>query len=437
MPEHVLLPGKRVIEAVSALGRTMGYRVRCEWPIDQGNEKGAVVDVAWFTGKNQKFPLMIFEVETGASTGMVNNAVKVFSKTTEQLEKPLFYFHVVLSAGSDNSRVDSLRTLFGTHNYRVYVVNQDRLAALVRDVLTQHRRIRATLDLRSVLTELMSERWDGIDLDSILDTTEALDFRASYLQVYGERAETYQLLKNRFLSFLRSRIVQGRIAVSSGFEYENPLYGATWSYPIHLGIVAATTSASANECLGLLRAWQLESSYMTQIGPHFGLSRDYDEFVVGVSASLWALLAALFKNVPGATQFIAEQMMTVFSKLSNAHSSVALFTAIWLLHVAASGRIEKIFADAARFVNQYGVPEAVLKSPPGWIDLSNLDGWCAPQQEDLVPIRDIDEFSKRMRFKQQEDFSHPQDIAIRLLASQPATGWEAAIVLYLLNHQST
>jgi hypothetical protein len=68
MPEHALLPGRGIIDAISALGRTMGYVVRCEWPIDSSQNTGAAVDIAWFAEENQKFPLMIFEVETSAST---------------------------------------------------------------------------------------------------------------------------------------------------------------------------------------------------------------------------------------------------------------------------------------------------------------------------------------------------------------------------------
>jgi hypothetical protein len=335
----------------------------------------------------------------------------------------------VLSAATDSKRIDSLQRLFGTHNYGVYVLNNDRPSALAIDVLTQHRRIRAKLDLRSVLAEFMSEKWDGVNLNSVLAAAEKLEFRIPYLQVYGEKAVAYPLLRDRFFSFLRCKILKTRTVTSPEIEYDNPFYGVPWVHPIHLGIIAATTPEAADECLGLLRYWQLQSSYMSRIGPHFGLSKDYDEFVAGASASLWALLATLFKNVPGATEFIAEQMMEVFSKLHHARPAVTLFTAVWLLHVSGSGRVGRVFAEATRLVNQYGVPHRVLESPPAWIDLESPDGWCTPNQNDFVAVSDMDDFRNRMCSSAlSQDDIPAEDIAITLLIGRPHAGWEAIIV---------
>jgi hypothetical protein len=429
MPEHTLVPAKKIIDAISDLGRTMGYKVRCEWPIERTPKASAAVDIAWFAEEDHKFPLMIFEVETGATAGMVNNAVKVFSRPNEELEKPLFYFHVVLSAGVDNERIESIRRMFGTHNYRVYVLDKDEITRLAVDVLTQHRRIRATLDLRSVLARLTSELWSGIDLGAVLVAAEQLQFEVSYLQVYGERATSSLLLKQRYISFLRSIILRASVKPHD-IEYERPFFGNFYVHPIHLGILAAASPEDGPQCFKLLRYWQLESSYMSQIGPHWGLNRDYDEFVIGASPPLWALLAALFNNVPNAVEFIVDEMLKVFSGLKpNFHGT--LFSALWLLHVSGAGRLASAFDDMAHFINQRKVPQGLLLSPPPWIQLKDSD-WSGAAQGSFVPVSDMKTFSATMCSEASgEKTLEPQDIAIELLVGHEPNGWERILLRHL------
>lgn len=429
MALHSLPAGKQLVGMISRLGKSMGYLVREEWPVQSNNKAGAAVDVAWFAEENQKFPLMIFEIETSASAGMVNNAAKVFSKSAEELEKPLFYFHLILSASPDNERVASLRALFGTHNYRIYILNKsDQLSAFVSDLLTQHRRIRAGLNLEIVLTDLMSEIWQGIDIDFVLSTIEKLDFKVPYLQVYAGKAASSKTIKDHFVDFLKDRLLQTRTAAAPQLEYEMPFFGQHYVYPIHLGILASVNPTSAEECFGLMKYWQLESSYMSQIGPHFGLSQDYDEFVVGYAPSLWAVLAALFKHSPKAIEFIAEQMMLTFSKLHSTRPSIALFTAVWLLHIAGTAHLENIFSDVARFVNQYGVAWSVISSPPSLIDLQSPDHWCSPNSENFVPIRDIGMLADLVRSSEFRSETPAEDIAFSLLNGQPQSEWTKNII---------
>ncbi len=371
---------------------------------------------------------MMFEVETTASAAMANNATKVFSKTSDELEKPLFYFHIVLSASDENERVRNLSALFGKHNYRVYVLNH-AMSPLAIDILTQHRRIRSTVDLRLVLRSFMAEAWGGIDNASLLSAVEKLRFRIPYLQIYGEMIPSLPLLKERYLSFLRSKIADSRHVMPYEVQYAEPFYGAEWVYPIHLGIVAKTTPERSDACFGLLKYWQLESSYMSQIGPHWGLSQDYDQFVAGASASLWTLLAALFIGVPGATQFISDQMMSVFSKLYQAADGFALFTAMWLLHVSALANDERCFGDAARYVNQHGIGLDLVKSPPAWISTDERDTWWLPSQGKSLPIPTMEEFSEHLRSWASSELDvFAEDTAITLLTRQPPADWERSIV---------
>src|SRR4051812_27441815 len=125
MSEHKLQPGKLVIEALSVLGRDLGYFVECEVPVLKRAHSPPLVDVAWKKDETQKFPLMIFEVESSAGNTIANNAMKVFSQSNQDFEKPLFFFHLVVRGGEETSRIDALRKQYGTNNYRVYRLNTE------------------------------------------------------------------------------------------------------------------------------------------------------------------------------------------------------------------------------------------------------------------------------------------------------------------------
>ena len=91
MPQHKLEAGKQIIQAVAQLGRALGYAVRTEMPVEQ-RPRPPAVDVAWFADDEQRYPLMIFEVESAATNAMANNPAKVFGQPSDQFERPLFSF---------------------------------------------------------------------------------------------------------------------------------------------------------------------------------------------------------------------------------------------------------------------------------------------------------------------------------------------------------
>src|SRR4051812_44557182 len=119
MGEHKLETGINFIEGLKQLGSIMGYHIQSELSLDSSTHHSPAVDLAWFKEKNQKFPLFIFEVESAATNGMAYNPLKVFSKKNEKFEKPLFFFQVILKEGQNSAKVNDLKEMFGTHNYRV------------------------------------------------------------------------------------------------------------------------------------------------------------------------------------------------------------------------------------------------------------------------------------------------------------------------------
>ena len=145
MSYHILSAGLQVVEGLECLAEALGYTSVREHTVRRA---GAAVDLAWFAAGDHRVPLMIFEVESTASSSMANNAMKVFSQDVDDFVKPLFFFHILLGGGPDNERIAALQRTWGTYNYRVYRLNEQmEVRRLVLDVLGQHRRVSGALSL--------------------------------------------------------------------------------------------------------------------------------------------------------------------------------------------------------------------------------------------------------------------------------------------------
>ena len=134
------------------------------------------------------------------------------------------------------------------------------------------------------------------------------------------------------------------------------------------------------------------------IGPHFGRSRDYDEFVLGQSPVLWALTAALMYKVPNAGVYIASQLAIVLEKIGGAKPAKSFFTAIWTVHVASAVKNEVTYRAAQDFINERGgIPPDVLFDPLGGVlILDRDDDWEQALAEDREPVPNIPEFRRRL-----------------------------------------
>src|SRR5690606_36153665 len=109
--------------------------------------------------------------------------------------------------------------------------------------------------------------------------------------------------------------------------YETYL-GYHWPRPLHIGVLSLARP-EYSDWLEELRWWQEDWAYMSMIGPHFGQSQDYDDFVLGYSPVLWALVAALMHKVAGAKRYIDVQLRLVLDEISAAPPEVSFFTAVW------------------------------------------------------------------------------------------------------------
>ena len=136
------------------MGGSLGYAVEEEHPVEWNRPNPPAVYGAWLSEPGQKYPLMIFEVETRTTNAAANNPVKVFAQYTLEFEKPLFFFHIFLSSSKRSTRVDRLEQQFGSCNYKTYELDTYGQEPLIMDVLSQHERLVKNLDLSVLLDTL-------------------------------------------------------------------------------------------------------------------------------------------------------------------------------------------------------------------------------------------------------------------------------------------
>jgi hypothetical protein len=250
MATHQLAPGKKIISALVRLGEALDYRVEEEFQVQVD---GAKVDVAFLGEPGQRFPLMIFEVESRASGGMASNAIKVLGQSAEDFLKPLFFFHVVLSGRGGGSRVQPLQQLLGTHNYRLYLLQNGDLTRLAVEIMTQHRRIRWNANLANVFQQFLEPEWAGVGLADICDTVEELGFDDDYVVAYAALAVS----NSWFLSRLADTIASACLSrIPSLLQPAYPSYLGTTVAPIlHSALLTRLRPELADLSLRTLTSW--------------------------------------------------------------------------------------------------------------------------------------------------------------------------------------
>jgi hypothetical protein len=394
MPRHTLPAGNGLIDGLVALGEALGYIAERELPVARNRRNPPAVDVAWLSERGQDYRLMIFEVESRLSNAAANNAVKVFGQPNERFERPLFFFHIFLAGGQDSSRVDTLRPSFGLHNYRIYRLDHDDTTRLIVDVLSQHRRLRQYLSLPALLVALTNPAWVHVDRSAILNHAEKLGFNANFLGEYAKAGAADAELKERFFRMLLA--IECEPGRDIPYEYDSYI-GRTWDAPIHIGLLAMRFPES-QDWLARLRHWQERTSYFTMIGPHLGLSRDYDDFVLGSAPVLWALTAALMRRVNGAAAYIEQQMVGVLESLTKARAAVSFFTGIWTIHIAVAANDGATYERVRKYINDRGgISQDLLYEPPNGVSVVDRDDeWEAAVIDDRGPVPDIATFRRHL-----------------------------------------
>lgn len=425
MSKHTLKKGQDLIEALTYLGIALGYAVAQEMPIQKCKKSPEAIDLAWLLEDDQEFPLMIFEVESKTGNTIANNPSKVFAKTNVQFEKPLFYFHVIISYSKESTKLEDLRSLFGKHNYRTYEIEKrGEITVLVKDILSQHRRITRKIDLQRLHWEFQSGRWEDLDKTDILMCIETLGFEKGnghILPEYASLASFDPSYKEHFKRYLSLRDQYG--SLQREHDQYQTYFGAEWSYPIHLAILAnAATPDNRKRYFERLKNWQEGSFFPTQIGPHFGLSRDYDIFILGQAGYFWTIIAALMSDIDIAVRYISDQYLSILRSIEDYPIKISFYTALWLLHISTlSAKTQDNFEIARNFINSRGgAAENTLYHPPGIIDVEeNNDDWLSPSNRDQVTVPDFASFLTSTEFSNDID-EDPTSLALKTLSDVTA-----------------
>jgi hypothetical protein len=397
MAKHKLPHGQGFIDGVMALASALGYVVKEEFPVDNHRTNPPAVDVAWFGEDGQDFPLMIFEIESRATNTAANNAVKVFGQPYERFQKPLFFFHVFLSAGADTSRLETLRYQFGSHNYRTYSLDQHDSTRLINDVLSQHRRLSKQLDLVKLASVLDQPVWQDAELDVVLMHAESERFDANFLARYCTLGKNDRRFRDHYLRLL-AELSAAPSGKQRSWDYGSYI-GYWWPEPLHMGLLAIHRPGE-DDYLRRLQHWQEKTSYITQIGPHFGLSRDYDDFLLGTAPAYLALVASLMHSVPGAGSYIADLYRPMLDRLGRAPREVSFFMALWFVHVAASLTNNERYEYARAFINDRGgIPPDLLYEPPSLVSFQEQkpdERWVQAIGENSSGVPPLAEFRRRL-----------------------------------------
>jgi hypothetical protein len=380
---------------------------------------------------------MIFEVESAATNAMANNPAKIFGQPSDQFERPLFFFHIIVRSGDATSRIENLKGVFGSHNYRVYRLDSGMATQLVKDILTQHRRIRRKVDIGALMSLLIASPYLSTDRGAILDHAAEVGLCGAYLSDLAELAGGHPDAKALFLRHLRERLMKRKWGnIDTGYR---KWLGYSWSPPIHLGLLFAEYPKDRARIFEQLRWWQDRSSFMSQIGPHFGLSRDYDLFIFGAAGAVWALVAALMIEDSEAVKYIAEQMLLIVRGLARAQPVAWLHSAVWGLHIAASGRNQAQFEELRHFANDRGgAPLEILYNPPASVAIEDDDGWHEATSQPAEPIPEFHEFVKR-RAEAVQSGEHPNavDVALAALVAGEALFFDGRTLVHLLSQSDS
>jgi hypothetical protein len=431
--DHKLAEGKKVIWVLAKLGEALGYEVRPEMPVEQRTQAPAV-DLAWFAEGEQRYPLMIFEVESAATNSMANNPTKVFGQPAEEFERPLFFFHVVISSGLETTRIERLRGVFGLHNYRVYPLDKNTSTRLICDVLNQHRRIRNRICVGPMIGALLAAPEMDVDKRQVLEHAAEAGLKGSYLRDLALWARNEEAVRALFLVQLKDFVWLDKWpSIDSGYDSN---LGSCWGFPLHIALLSFGKVVEQPALFEKLQWWQEKSSYMSQIGPHFGLSRDYDAFVLGTAGAFCALIAVLMMNDEEAVRYVAQQMQKVLFGIKSCVSTVWIYTAFWSLHLAAAANDGEGFEGCRSFANaRGGLPKGPLYSPPAVWDVEGLQEHQCSYSE---PVPSMDEFkaevSQRCRGRVVPDVF---ELGLRALTQVDGNPFDAsALVAHLATGRS-
>ncbi|MCK4822082.1 hypothetical protein KA005_40340, partial [bacterium] len=414
MADHKLPAGKQLIEGIAQLGMILGYHIVKESPVDEPTYgESPAVDVAWFSQKGNHFPLFIFEVESKATNGMTNNPLKIYAQENRAFEKPLFFFHVIAQGGVHSSRPRNLEAQYGKNNYRIYLVGSDSANDLIQDILSQHARVRNDIEYLALHQLLTSELWmKKVDYSLLL--MHAVELRLSKESAIS----SYISLSRHDLSIFPDliKLVTEDSKVNFANTYLDSYLGSQWCIPILTALLCGLSEdkKESEHWSSMLLAWQRSSSYMPMITPAFGLSRDYDEFILGYAPQLITLCIATSSNRGGFYLEFVKVLEGTLDKIGVCWAG--LNSAIYLLHISSAVSAENSFNKAKNYLLEFkDFSEEDIFLPPSCVSVmeGNFEDYF--QKGEVTKIPEMKQFAYQCIEKFQKKHINMETIVLRAL----------------------
>lgn len=414
MAEHKLPAGKKLITGIAQLGEVLGYHVEKEFPVDEKTYgEASAVDVAWFSQKGNRFPLFIFEVESKATNGMTNNPLKIYAQENRAFEKPLFFFHVVAQGGSHSSRPRNLEAQYGKNNYRVYLVGIDAANDLIQDILSQHARVRNDVDYLALHQLFTKDLWlNKVNYSQVL-------MHAVKLELSKENAISSYIKISRNDSSIFSDFVE-LVTEDSKKNFANTILdsylGSQWCIPILTALLCGLSkeNKASEHWSNVLLAWQKNNSYMPMITPAFGLSRDYDDFILGSAPQLITLCIAVSSKRGDFYLDFVEVLVETLDKIGVCWAG--LNTAIYLLHISSAINSEEIYEIAKSYLLDFRhFSEEHIYFPPSYVSVIEGEYECYFKRGEVTEIPESSHFFEKCIERYQKEKIDVEAIALRAL----------------------
>jgi hypothetical protein len=261
---------------------------------------------------------------------------------------------------------------------------------ILKATLEQHRRIRDQLEVGPLLECLKCEVWKDTTPSELIRITTELGFKGDFTVELAQKSLFGADVLEAFAHWLVAQENAGDLSARDVGGYDTYFGGGVWERPIHLGLISALRPELSDDSVRKYRLWQSADS-MKQIGPYFGLSHDYDEFLVGASPILCTLLVSL---MPELADEMLETMADIRLQLAD---WAALPNAIWALHIAAAFQMEGHFETARQLVNRCGGANPELTVIPfGFLDADNDSGWLSELQSNKSIVPEMASFQNEI-----------------------------------------
>lgn len=378
-----------MIEALVALGNALDYVVETEFTVGAREGSKPQVDVAWLAEPDQRSPILIFEVESKPTSGIANNAMKVFSQPSSDFPRPLYFFQVVLDGGN-SARIDSLEQTYRTHGYQIINLSQSSPASFLKEILTQHRRLSDTVSLRPLRECLNLGAFEDVGPGALIRILCALNFDADFEPSLAFLALQGDEDLKAFVDWL---VDLGGLSQDTGVPGSTYTTYLGWdsAFPLHLGIAAALRPNLAEEMAFRFREWESLTEGRPLFELDFTLNRDWESFLIGGAPVLMTVLGRLCPD-------LGPELLQSLATMREVLGLYGVPNAIWSLHLAASFGDELAYDAARSFLNSGGgVSRSKMLNPDPFYGTDGDESWPEEVTSGKEIVPDMEAFTYLVR----------------------------------------